>query len=73
MTGDVLGEIRRHPFGSVRSSRDDQLLLVFGKQGAVEEVHGGVLSLDELRDAERAQYGRSPLMPARSIFRWHGG
>ncbi|MCY1240411.1 hypothetical protein D9M72_532580 [compost metagenome] len=37
---NVFREIGRQPAGGVRCGRDDQRLLVFGKEVAIEEVHG---------------------------------
>ena len=37
---DVFRKVRRHPLGAVRCGGDDELVLVFGEQGSVEEVHG---------------------------------
>jgi hypothetical protein len=37
---NVLGEVRGNPFGAIRRGRDDELVLVLGKERAVEEVHG---------------------------------
>ena len=41
---DVFREVGRDPLGAVGRGGDDQLVLVLGEQGAVEEVHGVPLS-----------------------------
>ena len=46
---DVAG-VGGNPFGAVRRDLDDQGLLVFGKEGVVEELHGCLrVAIDEVR------------------------
>jgi hypothetical protein len=64
---DVLREVRGHPFRAVRRRGDDQFLLVFGEQRAVEKIHCRSLSVGNvkrnpaaLRRARRPRFRRAP-------------
>src|SRR5256885_6793211 len=63
--GDLAGKVRGQPRGRIGSGRDDQGLLVFGEQVAVEKVHG--MSPCVVIVVQKVGV---PTMPARSIFRW---
>ena len=71
---DLAREVGRKPARCIGRGGDDQRLLVFGKEVAVEEVHGVRLSGCDAKvgGGVGAQYGTSPTMPARSIFRGAG-
>ncbi|MCY1558704.1 hypothetical protein D9M68_956620 [compost metagenome] len=72
---DVLGEVGRLPFRTVRGGGDDQFLHVFDKQRTIDKVHGVILSNDVgvTLDGSLDQNGLSPMMAARSILRWQAG
>ncbi|MOA02412.1 hypothetical protein D3C78_1218630 [compost metagenome] len=83
--GNVFREVFRHPLRAVGRDGDDYLFHVFGVQGIVEELHVVVLGLFVVASRRSEPAGArcvhvrgnqkvlSPMIPARSILRWHGG
>ncbi|KEH10765.1 hypothetical protein GY15_30235 [Delftia sp. 670] len=74
--GNVFGEIAGQPARRIGGRRDDQGLLVFGEQVAVEKIHGTLRWVGVRGGVERVcagpQRGMSPTMPARSMRRGAG-
>src|SRR5262249_19078311 len=80
---DVLGEVGGQPFGTVRAGGDHELLLVFGPEGSVDEIHFVLLDSKAdgktmVRRACRRRFPRAPSSggrarsPSRRSAGWSG-